>query len=53
MRIEYRRDPLRALRGMQRAKAEDVIAALDRISADPSARNNNIRPLRGMPNGYG
>jgi hypothetical protein len=35
MRIEFRRDPLKALRGMQRAKAEDIFAALDRIAADP------------------
>ncbi|HXP06090.1 MAG TPA: type II toxin-antitoxin system RelE/ParE family toxin [Stellaceae bacterium] len=51
MRIEYRRDPQKALRGMQRAKAEDIFAALDRIAADPFARNNNIKPLRGVPNG--
>ncbi len=52
MRIEYRRDPQKALRGMQRAKAEDIFAALDRIAADPFGRNNNIKPLRGVPSGY-
>jgi mRNA interferase RelE/StbE len=52
MKIEFRRDPLKALRGMQRAKAEDIFAAVDRIAADPFARNNNIKPLRGVPNGY-
>jgi mRNA interferase RelE/StbE len=52
MRIEYRRDAQKALRSMQRAKAEDVFAALDRIAADPFARNNNVKPLRGVPKGY-
>ena len=52
MKIAYRRDPQKALAGMQRAKAKDILAALDRIAADPFARNNNIRPLKGVPNGY-
>jgi mRNA interferase RelE/StbE len=37
---------------MQRAKAEDILAALERIAVDPFARNNNIKPLRGIPDGY-
>lgn len=37
---------------MQRAKAEDIMAALERIAADPSAPNNNVRPLKGIPNGF-
>jgi mRNA interferase RelE/StbE len=52
MRIEYRRDPLKALRGMQREKAEDTFAALDRIAANPFARNSNLKPLKGVANGY-
>jgi mRNA interferase RelE/StbE len=52
MRIEYRRDAQKALRSMQRAKAGDIFAALDRIAADPFAHNNNIKALRGVPNGY-
>jgi mRNA interferase RelE/StbE len=52
MEIEYRRDPLKALRRMQRAKAEDILAVVDRVAADPFARNANIKPLRGVPNGY-
>jgi mRNA interferase RelE/StbE len=52
MQIAYRRDPQKALSGMQRAKAEDIFAVLDRIAANPSARNNNIKPLKGVPNGY-
>lgn len=52
MRVEYRRDPLKALRSMQRAKAEDIFAALDRIATDPFAHNNNLKPLKGVANGY-
>lgn len=37
---------------MPRPKAEDVIAAIARIAADPSAPNNNVRPLKGIPNGF-
>jgi mRNA interferase RelE/StbE len=52
MRIEYRRDPLKALRAMQRAKAEDIFSALDRVAANPFARNSNLKPLKGVANGY-
>ena len=37
---------------MQRAKAEDIVAAVERIAADPSGPNNNLRPLKGVPNGF-
>lgn len=37
---------------MQPAKAEDIRNAVDRIVADPSARNNNLKPLEGVPNGF-
>jgi mRNA-degrading endonuclease RelE of RelBE toxin-antitoxin system len=52
MRIIYRRDPIKALRRMQRPKAEDIITAVERVAADPSAPNNNLRPLKGVPNGF-
>ena len=52
MEITYRRDPVKALRRMQRAKAEDIMAAIERVAADPSAPNNNVRPLTGVPNGF-
>jgi mRNA interferase RelE/StbE len=52
MRIVYRRDPVKALRRMQRAKAEDITRSIERIAADPSAPNNNIRPPQGVPGGF-
>ncbi|HML10877.1 MAG TPA: type II toxin-antitoxin system RelE/ParE family toxin [Stellaceae bacterium] len=52
MEVVYDRDPLKVLRSMQPAKAVDIRAAIARIAIDPFAPNNNIRPLRGVPNGY-
>ena len=52
MRITYRRDPVKALRRMQRAKAGDITGAVERVAVDPWAPNNNLRPLKGVPNGF-
>jgi mRNA interferase RelE/StbE len=51
-KITYRRDPVKALRGMQPAKAADITAAVERVAADPTAPNNNRQPLKGVPNGF-
>ncbi len=53
--ITYRREAARALIRMQRsqpAKADDIREALIRVAADPSAPNNNLLPLRGVPDGF-
>ena len=52
MEIVYRRGPQKALRRMQRAKAEDIFEALERIAAEPHARSNNVKPLKGIVDGY-
>jgi mRNA interferase RelE/StbE len=52
MKIEIARDAEKALTRMQPAKAADIRAALDRVAADPFARNNNLRPLAGIADGY-
>jgi mRNA interferase RelE/StbE len=52
MRVTYRRDPVKILRRMQRGKAEDIMAAIERVAANPSASNNNVRALKRVPNGY-
>src|SRR5437763_8027010 len=52
MRITYRRDPVKALRRMQRAKAGDITGAVERVAVNPWAPNNNLRPLKGVPNGF-
>ena len=52
MRVIYRRDPVKALRRMQRAKAEDITGAVERVAVNPWASDNNLRPLKGVPNGF-
>ena len=37
---------------MQPAKARDIREAIDKVAADPSAPNNNLRALKGVPNGF-
>jgi mRNA interferase RelE/StbE len=50
--VTYRRNAGKVLVRMQRAKADDIRAALARIAADPAAPNNNLLPLRGRPDGF-
>jgi mRNA interferase RelE/StbE len=52
LKITYRRTAVKALRGVQRAKAEDITQAIGRVAADPSAPNNNVTPLKGVANGF-
>jgi len=44
--------PEKVLARMQPAKARDIREAIDKVSADPTAPNNNLRALRGVPNGF-
>jgi mRNA interferase RelE/StbE len=37
---------------IQPAKAKDIREAIDKVAADPNARNNNLRTLKGVPNGF-
>lgn len=50
--IEIVRSAQKALLGMQPAKAADIREAIARMAADPFAPNNNIRPLKGVPDGF-
>ena len=50
--VTYRRDPLKALRRMQPAKAQDIREGLAKVGADPSAPNNNLNTLKGVENGF-
>ena len=52
MRVIVGRDALRVLSRMQPAKASDIRQAIARVAADPSARNPNLRPLKGVPSGF-
>jgi mRNA interferase RelE/StbE len=52
VRIVLAKSALKALRRMQPAKAEDIRQAIDRVTADPSAPNNNVTALKGVPGGF-
>jgi len=50
--IEIGREARKVLRRLQPAKARDIRDAIDRVAADPTAPNNNIRPLRRVSGGF-
>jgi mRNA interferase RelE/StbE len=52
VQITWHREPLKFLRRLQPAKAADIVEAIERIAANPSAPNNNVRPLRGVRHGF-
>ena len=52
MQVEIGREATKVLRRLQAAKAQDIREAIDRVAAEPSAPNNNIRPLVDIPNGF-
>ena len=52
MQIVIARDARKALSRMQPSKASDIRQAIARVAADLSSRNLNLRPLRGVPNGF-
>lgn len=50
--IVIARDAGKVLVRMQPAKAKEIREAIDKVAADPTAPNNNLRPLKGVPNGF-
>jgi mRNA interferase RelE/StbE len=52
MRIVIARDARKVLSRMQPAKASDIRQVIAAVAADPWARNPNLRPLKGVPNGF-
>jgi mRNA interferase RelE/StbE len=52
VKIVIARDAGKVLARMQPAKAKDIRDAIDKVAADPTAPNNNLRPLKGVPNGF-
>lgn len=52
MEIVIARDARKVLARIQPVKAEDIREAIDKVAADPNARNNNLRTLKGVPNGF-
>jgi mRNA-degrading endonuclease RelE of RelBE toxin-antitoxin system len=52
VQIVIARDAGKVLARMQPAKARDIREAIDKVATDPTAPNNNIRALTGVPNGF-
>jgi mRNA interferase RelE/StbE len=52
VRIVIARDAAKVLARMQPAKAKDIREAIDTVAVDPFAPNNNLRALKGVPNGF-
>ena len=52
MEIVIARDARKVLARIQPAKAKDIREAIDKVAADPNARNNNLRTLKGVPDGF-
>lgn len=48
MAVTWRKSAVKVLRRMQPAKAQAIRLAVGRFAADPSAPNNNIKPLKGV-----
>jgi mRNA interferase RelE/StbE len=52
VQIVIARDAGKVLARIQPAKVRDIREAIDKVAADPAAPNNNIRALKGVPNGF-
>jgi mRNA interferase RelE/StbE len=52
LQIVIAREAGKVLARMQPAKAKDIRDAIDKVAADPTAPNNNLRPLKGVANGF-
>jgi mRNA interferase RelE/StbE len=52
VQIVIAREAGKILARMQPAKAKDIREAVDKVAADPTAPNNKLRPLKGVPNGF-
>ena len=52
MEIVIARGAGKVLTRVQPAKAEDIRKTIDKVAADPTAPNNNLRTLKDVPNGF-
>jgi mRNA interferase RelE/StbE len=43
---------IKILRRMRPKKAQDILVAIERVAADPRAKYNNLKPLKGIRNGF-
>ncbi len=52
MDITYRKTPLKRLLRMQPARAKQIRRSLEAIAADPSGVHANLKPLKGVSDGF-
>ena len=52
MKIVFARRAMKHLGRIQPAKAADILEAIRLVAADPRRRNNNLKPLKGVPHGF-
>jgi mRNA interferase RelE/StbE len=52
VQIVIARNAGKVLVRMQPAKARDIREMIDKVAVDPTAPNNNLRPLQGVTNGF-
>jgi len=52
MQIVFARSALKGLGDMAARRAEGVLRMMREIAADPGIRHNELKPLKGVPNGF-
>ena len=52
MKIVIATSAQKVLQRMQPAKALAILKVIHRVAADPTAKNNNLKPLKGVERGF-
>lgn len=52
MKVIYTRTAIKALRKASAHKAEDIMKGMEKLAADPFAKNNTVKTLQGVKHGF-
>lgn len=52
MKIAYRKSPAKRLIRMQPKRAKAIREALEAVAEDPASSHANLKPLKGLENGF-
>lgn len=52
LRVTYKKSAFKALKDMQPKKANDIRRYILERAANPAAKDNNLKPLVGVPGGF-
>ena len=52
MAITFTRQAIKELAAVEPARAKRIRDAIERVHAAPRAKHNNLKPLKGVKNGY-